>query len=330
MPTILINLTEDSRRRVFPNDEFNTLNTVGEIVRFDPKADDASVFPRLLAEADAVLTCWGSRAVTADAWQERDRPLLVAHAAGSVRGVVPREMLTRGVRLTQSAAPMAIAVAQFAVGLMILALRQTLARGAALRAGGDYTDPFPARDLTGLTVGLVGLSQVGRRMPPLLAPFGCHVIAYDPYWSVEDASALGVELVSDREELIRRSDALSLHAPVTAETRNLLDARLIALLRPGTAVINTARPQIVDQDALFARAIAGDIQVYVDVTEPEPLPPSHAAFNSPNIFIAPHIAGLSEQGYRRIGQNALDEIARFLRGEPLQTEVTAERYDILA
>jgi phosphoglycerate dehydrogenase-like enzyme len=337
MPVLLINLPDNARlRRVFLPSDFERLSGMGEIIRFDPTGGDGDRFRDLLARADAMLTGWGSRPVTADDWaavsarRSLERPLLVAHAAGTVRHLVAKERLGEGLRLTQSAAGVAPSVAQFAVGMMVLGLRQTLARTAALRSGSAKTDDAPYRDLTDLTVGLWGLSQVGRRVPPLLAPFGCRVIAQDPFWNSEDAARLGVELVTDLDELVRRSDVLSLHAPVTDATRRQLDARRIGLLQSGSVVVNTARSGLVDQEALFARAAAGDIQVYVDVTDPEPLPSTHAAWDCPAIFITPHIAGPTSQALRRIGTHAIDEIQRFLTGEPLKSEITPERYDILA
>ncbi|MES2460048.1 MAG: hydroxyacid dehydrogenase [Armatimonadota bacterium] len=329
MSMLLINLPDNARlRRVFQTSDFERLAGMGEIVRFDPTSGSVERFHDLLGRADAMLTGWGSRSLTHDDWaaasagRSMERPLLVAHAAGSIRHLVPRELLSKGVRLTQSASGMAPSVAQFAVGLMILGLRQTMGRTAALRAGQRTNETEPYRDLRGLTVGLWGLSQVGRRVPPLLAPFGCRVIAYDPYWSTEDAAALGVELVDDLDELVRHSDVLSLHAPVTDATRRQLDARRTALLQPGSVVV--------DQEALFARAQAGEIQLYTDVTEPEPLPTDHLAWQCPGIFITPHIAGPTSQALRQIGTHAIDEIERFLKGEPLKSEITPDRYDILA
>lgn len=332
MARILLNLTESSRRRVFGEGEsLGRLFVLGEVFSFDPHKDDAASFPGLLAGADVMVTSWGSRKLTPEDWPgDRGRPLLVAHAAGSVRGVLAREMLARGVRVSQSAAAIAVAAAQYTVGLIILALRQAVARSAALRAGERYHSAHPFQDLDGLTVGLVGLSQIGRRVPPLLAPFGCRILAYDPYAKSHDAAPLGVSLVPDLDALITASDVVSLHAPVTPETENLIDARRIALLRPGAVLVNTARPALVDQRALFARAQAGEIQAYLDVTAPEPLPPAHEGWSSPNIFITPHLAGPTRQSLARIARHVVDEVERFLRGEPLRAEVTLERYDSLA
>lgn len=330
--TLLVNLADQPRlARMFLPADFERLARLGTLVRFDPATGDAGAFRRELARADTMLTCWGSRPLTPADWPaERDFPFLLAHAAGSVRGFVPREMLGPGLRVTQSAQAMAPAVAQWAVGLMLWALRQALARTEARKAGRRTDENVPYADLEGLTVGLVGLSQVGRRVPPLLAPFGVsEILAYDPYWSPQQAAQIGVTLMG-LDELIARADVVSLHAPVTDETRQMLDARRVGLLKSGAVVVNTARAALTDQDALFARAITGDIQVYVDVTHPEPLPPNHLAYQSPNIYVAPHIGGASTQALRRMATFAIDEIERFLQGLPLQGEVTPGRYDLLA
>lgn len=331
MPQILVNLTDHSRRRVFREPYFERLAQLGEIILFDPGKDDAFSFPALVARADVVLTCWGSRPLTATDLDGRDpRPLLLAHSAGSVRGILARELLNRGVRLTQSAMAMVSAVAQLTLGLMVLALRQAVYRSALLSRGDRSADTLPYYDLEGLTVGLIGLSRVGSKVAELLPPFGAgRILAYDPYCTAERAEALGVTLLADLDEVLTQSDVVSLHAPVTPETTNLLDARRVGLLKTGGALINTARAQLVDQDALFERAIKGELEVYTDVTTPEPFPPDHPAWQSPHIFITPHIAGPTQQTLRRMVNTALEEIERFLKGEPLLHEVTFDRYDIL-
>lgn len=340
-PTILVNLTEDSRRRVFLPDEdqedpLEALAGFGRIVRFDPKGEASDLhaedFPRLIAEADAMLTCWGSRPLTtADlAGRPADAPpLFVSHSAGSVRSLVPRDLLEDGrVRLTQGAPAIAVAVAHYTVGLIVLGLRQAVARHDALRAGEKLGGAY--FDLEGVPVGLIGLSRVGALVPPLLAPFGARVLAFDPYCSAERAASLGVELVPDLDDLLARSRVVSLHAPVTPETRGILSAARVGALAPGTVLINTARADLLDQEAVFGRALAGEITYYADVTSPEPLPQGHPAYASPHVFITPHIAGPTRQTTRRMAAHAVAEIGRFLRGEPAQAEVTADRYDVLA
>lgn len=332
MPRILLNLTDDTLRRVFTDADLARLAALGENIRFNPKTDDGERFAPLLAEADVTLTCWGSRAVSeADVSGRCPKPLLVAHAAGSVRGIVPKDLLSPSLRLTQGAAAMVPAVAQLTIGFMVMALRQAQFRSQTLGSGSrDYSAVPAYRDLTGLTVGLVGLSRIGQAVANLLPAFGVgRILAYDPYAAPDQAQAAGVTL-TDLDSLLSESDVVSLHAPVTPETRGLVNARRVGLLQGGSVFINTARSELTDQTALFARAIRGEIQLYTDVTTPEPLPPTHEAWQSPHIFITPHIAGPTAQTLRRMAVYAIDEIERFLSGQPLQHEVTAERYDLLA
>ena len=333
MPHLLADLTASSKRRVFTSDDFSRLEGLADVTYFDKNETPEADYAALLQSADVLLTCWGSRPLTPALWAEAERkannPLLVAHAAGSVRGIVPKELLAQGgIRLTQGADAVAVAVAQYAVGLILMALRQAQFRAGEVRAGREKPDA-PYRELTGLSVGIVGLSRVGSLMPALLAPFNCRVFAYDPYCSPEKAAALNVELI-DLDDLIARCDAVSLHLPVTPETIGLLNAERVARLQTGSVLVNTSRPQVVEQDAVFARAQAGEIEYYTDVTHPEPLPPGHGAWNSSHIFITPHIAGPTVQTLRRMAAFALDEIERYVSGQPLKYEVTAARYDLLA
>ncbi len=330
MPILLINLTKSNYARVFNSDQRTRLESLCELTFFDPATNDPSPFPQLVAAADVMLTGWGSRALSAADVEARTKPLLIAHSAGSVRGICPKDALHHHVRLTQGASAIAPAVAQYTVGLIIMALRQAVARNVALKSGQKYGGDPAYFDLTGITVGLVGLSQVGRRVPPLLKPFECKVVACDPMWTQAQAAELGVRLLPDFDAVIDCSQVISLHAPVLESTTGMLNADRIARLRPGTVVVNTARARLVDQTALFARAMAGDIQVYTDVTDPEPLPPDHIAWSTPNIFITPHIAGVSQQTLERLATISVAEIERFLTGQPLQTEITFDRFDLLA
>ena len=331
MPRLLLNLPDATLRRVFTDHDIARLASLGEVVRFDPKTDGDARWRELLQSTDAMLTCWGSRGLTGTDLPllRRDGGYLVAHAAGSVRGVMSKELLDNtGVRLTQGAAAVAVAVSQYTVGLIILALRQAVHRSSVLR-GGERASDGVYSDLTDATVGLIGLSRVGAGVVPLLEPFGCRIVAHDPYCSMEQAANRGVSLLS-LDELLETSDAVSLHVPATPETEGLIDARRVGLLRQGSVFINTARARSVNQDALFARALAGEIEYYTDVTDPEPLPPTHPAWQSGHIFITPHIAGPTRQTLRRMALYAIEELERFAAGHPLVHEVLHDRYDLLA
>ena len=335
MITLLNAPDNDRTRQMLDLSDANTRRVLGEVIVFRPETHTEADFRAALVRADVMLSTWGSRPLTAADWQARCdaraelAPFLVMHGAGSVRSFVPPALLHDGVRVSQSASVMAPAVAQFTVGLIVLALRQGFARTEAQKRGGAK-NPSLYRDLRGLTVGLVGLSQIGRRMPALLAPFEPgRIIAYDPYFSPDEAARLNVELMP-LDELLKTSDVVSLHAPVTPETRNMLNAARVASLVDGAVVINTARAALVDQNALFARANLGEITYYADVTEPEPLPPPHPVWQNPHVLITPHIGGVTKQTLEQIGAFAVLEIERFQNNAPLHGAITAERYEVLA
>jgi phosphoglycerate dehydrogenase-like enzyme len=336
MATIIINMNEEGRQRSFREEDFQRLGKLGQLVRYDNSPADEREYLKDLRTADAVLLGRGSVPFPVSGWTTRDKPVLLAHSGGAVHGLAPKSLLRQGVRISSAAAAIADSVAEFAVGFIIMGLRQAFARNAAYRRGenaalirGQNWDGWKHHDLTARVVGLVGLSQVGRRMPGLLKPFGCRILAYDPYWSTADVESLGVVPIDDLDELIRQCHVVSLHTPVTEETRGMIGKDRIGMLREGAVFVNTARAACTDQSALFTRAMNGEIQAYVDVTEPEPLPSEHPAWNCPNIFITPHIAGPTVEMLRREGLFAVDEVERYLAGRALLGEITYDRYDIV-
>ena len=337
MRKIIINLNQTTRERSFLDEDFERLKKLGELLWHETDNYDDPSLRNDLRSADAMLMGRGSWILKEDFWEPRESPMLIAHAGGAMHGVASKSLLQKGVRVSSATAAIAVSVAELAVGMIILALRQSFARSTAYANGESYGSlrsqgwrGWECHDLTTRTVGLIGLSQVGKRMPPLLKPFGCRMVAYDPYWDAAKARALGVDLIENLDALLVQSDVVSLHTPVTEETEGLIDARRVRLLRKGAVFVNTARSACTDQDALFGRAFRDEIQVYTDVTTPEPLPPNHDVWQCPNIFITPHVAGPTEETRRREGLFAVEEIERYLTGQLLLGEVTLDRYDIVA
>jgi len=146
---------------------------------------------------------------------------------------------------------------------------------------------------------------------------------YDPYLSDDDATALGV-VKSELDDLMVRSDIVSLHAPKTEETHHMINARNLALLRAGATLINTARGALIDEAAFVEHLRKGTTWAILDVTDPEPPPPEHPFRSLPNVVLTPHFAGTVESGRSRIGDCVLEEIKRFIAGEQLRYEVREE------
>jgi phosphoglycerate dehydrogenase-like enzyme len=149
------------------------------------------------------------------------------------------------------------------------------------------------------------------------------VLVADPYANLADVAALGAKLV-DLEDLLRASDVLTLHAPELPSTRHLIGGDELTLLRDGATVINTARGSLVDTAALEVECSSGRLDAMLDVTDPEPLPPESPLYDLPNVMITPHIAGSLGSETRRMSGSALEELERFVAGQPPRSLVTPD------
>lgn len=312
------------------------------LAEFEVDATDADrrVTPEEFAErvagCEGLVTGWGSPRFTPAVWERADRLRVIAHSAGSVKFLFAREDLDRylhprGITVASANGAIALNVAEYSIGAMIMGARRFPEHVAAMRAGawGDPAVPHSARYLRGAVVGLLAASSVGREVIRLLQPFDVRVLVYDPYLSQEGAAALGVERVS-LEDLFARSDIVSLHAPAIPETRYMVGEAQLRRLRDGALLINTSRGSVLDHDALLREARTGRLQVILDVTDPEPLPPDHPLRALPNVALTPHQSGAGAYGYARIGEMTLQALRDGLAGRPVATALRLDEYDRLA
>jgi len=184
------------------------------------------------------------------------------------------------------------------------------------RAEWDYNFARPIRSFSGATLGIVGLGRIGRRVSAMATGMGMKVAACDPYLADDIFAFAGAERRYELAELLREADYVTMHTPLTAETRHLIDAAALEQMKPEAVLINTARGGIVDEKALVAalekRRIAG---AGIDVLEDEPPPADHPLLASPYALVTPHIAWYSEASLARGLEDGLDELVRALRGE---------------
>ena len=183
-------------------------------------------------------------------------------------------------------------------------------------------------DLDGATLGVVGFGRIGRRLAELCTVLGMRIVAHDPYADPATAAAVNVELV-DLGRLAEVSDVISLHAPLTAETTHLVDAGVLARVRPGTILVNCGRGGLLDLDAVHAALLDGRLAgVGLDVYEPEPPPPGgHPIFRHPAVVLTPHVLGLSRLGRRRTFEEMADGMAAVLAGERARFVANPEIYE---
>lgn len=273
---------------------------------------------------NVVISGWGVPTFTDAVLDAADQLQLVAHSAGSIKRLLPPPLFERGIQVTHAAGAIAPAVADLTLMLIMLMLRRAYQCDRALRSGADWNEAQPAEmgeEIAGQRVGVVGAGYTGRQVIALLQAVGADVWAYDPYLSAEQASQLDVRRV-ELDDLCADCPIVTLQAPVTAETERMIGARQLSLLPDGAIFINTARGLLVDQEALLVELQSGRIRAALDVFDPEPLPADSPLRELENVFLTTHIAGASRQARQRQGETIVDEIERFLAGEPLRYEVT--------
>ncbi|PRY15311.1 hydroxyacid dehydrogenase [Kineococcus rhizosphaerae] len=277
----------------------------------------------VLADVEVLVTSWGCPRLDAAVLAAAPRLRAVVHAAGSVRAHVGEAAWDRGVAVSSAAAANAVPVAEYTLAVVLLAGKRVLAAAdeyrrlrsraatAVAERGGNH----------GATVGVLSASLVGRRVLDLLRPFDLEVLVHDPHVPDRELRALGAEPVG-LLELAARSDVFSIHTPLLPETRGLVDARVLAALRDGATVVNTARGAVVDAGALTAELLSGRLSAVLDVTDPEPLPADSPLWECRNVLLTPHVAGSLGNELRRLTDCAAEEVERFAAGRPFAHPVT--------
>lgn len=288
--------------------------------------------PTLLRGARACLTGWGTPRITQDVLDSAPELAFVAHTAGSIRNLLPMEAVGHRVRVSQAAALIAESVAEMVVLQILSGVRELHLLDRGLREGeswGELHRRHPGRLVGALTVGVIGASRTGRAVIRLLQAFGARILIADPTVDAAAASALGAELV-DLPTLLEQSDVVTIHAPLLPATQGMLGPAELARLRDGALLVNSARAGLVDGDALLDELRGGRIRAALDVFQEEPLEPGSPWRDLPGAIVSPHAAGHTLDSHRRQGAAMIDEVLRFLAGEPLRYEVTADAVETLA
>jgi D-3-phosphoglycerate dehydrogenase len=246
---------------------------------------------------------------------------LVAVSRGGPVNIDMAAARTRGVTVVNTPGRNASAVAEFTIGAIIAETRNITRGHDALRAGdwrGDlYRADVAGRELSEMTIGVIGYGAVGTRVVKLLRAFGARVLVADPYvqLSAQDA-ADGVRLV-DRTTLLAGADVVTLHARVTPETTGFIDADAFARMKPGAVFVNTARGPMVDYEALHDALASGHLRgAMLETFAVEPAPPDWPLLKLPNVTLTPHIAGASIRTVTIAAAQAAEEVRRHLDGQP--------------
>ncbi len=262
----------------------------------------------LLVDCDGFIA--GLDVIDAAALAGANRLKVIARYGVGVEKVDLDAARAQGIRVTNTPGANASAVAELTIGLLLALARQIPLAVQSTRTGGWLR--LSGLSLEDKVVGLFGLGAVGREVAKRLAGFGCTLIAYDPFVT----SADHVRLVS-REELIAQSDFLSLHLPVTPETRGMVNSTFLAAMKPGSYLINTARGELIDDDALGAAITSKHIAgAALDCFSVEPPSADSPLLALPQVIVTPHAGAHTDGAINAMGWGALRNCLAVLRGEP--------------
>lgn len=314
--------------------DFRTLRSSWPVEPFGPVGGPDGGVDEASGTEDAVLEALGDAEIaltqmapfTAKVIRGAPALRLISVCRGGPVNVDLTAATEAGVTVSYAPGRNAAAAAEFAVGLMLAALRRIPAADAEMKQGvwrGDYYAYDNAGlELDGSVAGLVGYGAIGSIVARVLRAFGAHVLVADPYTDKAKAEADGVELVT-LEELLTRSSLVSLHARLTPETRHLLDGGNLRLLPQGAVLVNSARGGLLDHEPLPSMLASGHLgALALDVYDIEPPPadwPLHEKSGwGGRVITTPHLAGATRQTAHRAAAISAGEAARFLRGEPLR------------
>ena len=288
--------------------------------------------PSILAEAEIILSGWGAPEFNTDLLDAAPKLKAVLYGAGSIRGVATDALWDRGIVISSAWAANAVPVSEYALSQILFGLKHGWRIAQRVRANRAYP---PRETMTcpgayGSTVGIISLGMVGRLVCERLKPFDVKVIAYDPFTTPDVARALNVELCS-LDDVFQRADVVSLHTPWLKETEGMIQGRHFALMKSDATFINTARGAVVNEPEMIAALQdRPDLYAVLDVTHPEPPAPDSPLYTLPNVVLTPHIAGSMNDECHRQGRYMVDELRRYLGGQPLQWQITRERAVLLA
>ncbi|HDS1735607.1 hydroxyacid dehydrogenase [Pseudomonas sp. BP8] len=293
-------------------------DVVVEVASSDPSC---AATEKTLADAHVYHVCAAKDDLPKRWWVNSDLieaspNLLCVSAGGAGYDTVDVEACTKaGIPVVNQAGANAHSVAEHTFALLLAVIKRVVESDRMLRtASGFKREDLMGDEIHGCTIGLVGIGEIGTRTARIAAGFGLKVLAYDPYVAEEDVRARGAEPVS-LETLLKHSDFVSLHCPLTAQTRHMIGAEQFAVMKPGSVFISTARGGIHDEIALYKALSSGRLRgAGLDVWEVEPPPHEAPLLSLANVVATFHTAGVSHGGRRNVARSSAEQILMMLEG----------------
>ena len=250
-----------------------------------------------------------------------DRLKVVGRAGVGVDNIDVVAAKERGVAVVNAPLAATNAVAELTIGHMLSLARSLPRADASTREGKWEKKTLMGVELSGRTLGLLGVGRIGSRVAEIARALGMRIVAYDPYVTDEKAREMGATKVATPEDLVGQSDFVSVHTPLTPETKHIVGAKLLAAFKPGSFVVNCARGGIIDEKALHDAIVSGRIAgAALDVFETEPLKETPLA-KLPTVHFTPHVGASTHEAQAKAGQQVAEQVRKVLAGEAAEFRV---------
>lgn len=310
--------------RVLVSDQLSEEGLV--VLREDPQVEvvvktglSPEELKREVKEAHALLVRSATK-VTADIIAAGEHLLVIGRAGVGVDNIDVDAATRRGVVVCNSPEGNTIAAAEHTWALLLAVARSVPAANASVAAGEWKRSAFLGVELLNKTLGVVGLGKIGAEVAVRANAFGMRVIAFDPFVAADRAARIGVEMVG-LEDLLARSDFITMHVPLTRETQHMIGAASLARVKPGVRIINCSRGGIVDEAALAEAIKAGRVAgAGLDVFEKEP-PRDSPLLGLPNVVLTPHLGASTEEAQLRVAVDVAQQVLDVLHGRPARSAV---------
>lgn len=312
----------------FPRAAMEEIRKLGHVTVLDVAGRTEADLAAALPGTDVCMTHWGCPRFTAAVLDHAPELKLIAHCTGSVANIVSDAVYNRGIKVCSANDVMAKYVAEGALAYILCGLKLITKHDNWMKQGELWRqDESGIKSLFGARLGLVGLGAVGRHLLRLLEPFGVSVRLYDPYVSTSDLAAYPNVSLCSLEEALAWGDIVSIHASLTGETRHMVDASGLRLIRDGALLVNTGRGAIIDEAALVKELSLSRFTAVLDVYEQEPLPLESPLRQMENVVLMPHMAGYPVR--ERMTYAMIEEIRRYQSSAPLCHEIPYGRYRLM-
>lgn len=280
-----------------------------------------------IKDTEILITGWNCPKIEGCILQAAKNLKLIAHTGGTVASIVSPEVYKRGIRVISGNELFSFSVAEGVLTYILAALRRLPYYAEEMRNGRWHNLDNPKDVTCGLrekTVGIVSFGAVAHRLVQLLQPFGVKILVYSRRISQEVLERYHMEY-AELEMVFRRSDIISIHTAANPQTVHMIHAGLLAQMKDGALFVNTARGEVVDEDALQKEVQSGRIQAVLDVYEREPLPKDSLWYRTENVLLLPHIAGPTIDFRAQIAKGLLDDIQTFGQDGVLQYEIKEDK-----